>query len=184
MEHHITHIREFQRHVHARWHAALAVLAAVLAIVVGLGAPAMAGGWALGSLDELPDARSGATEQVGFTILQHGVTPAAVDGEPGIEIVGSDGVVEFFEAVPDELVGHYVASVTFPDAGDYTWAIRMGWFPPQDLGALTVAPASSAGGVGLWSTARWGVLGVAGVLAVVALMNLVSGRRRAVVVSP
>lgn len=178
MEHHRTHtpMRSVPRLV-----AGLLVALAALGTVVGFAGPVSGGGWAVGSLDAIPDARAGATEPIGFTILQHGVTPAAVDGEVGIEIVGADGEIAFFEAVPDGVVGHYVAATTFPTAGDYTWKIRMGWFPSQDLGALTVTPSdgSSLGGGDARGVARWGVLGLATALAAVAIVDVLAGRRRA-----
>lgn len=179
MNHHNTRRRECR----LRIVTGSAAVLATLAIVLGLGAPAAAGGWALGSLDALPDARPGETEQVGFTILQHGVTPVEVDGDVGLEIVGADGAITFFQAVPDGDVGHYVATIAFPAAGDYTWNIQMGWFPPQDLGSLNVAPASPTGHVALWGTARWGVLGVAAMLAGLAMADLVVGRRRGAAIS-
>lgn len=166
--------------------ASLATLGAVLAISLGVGTPVASGGWAVGSLDALPDARAGQIEQVGFTILQHGITPAhfADEGEGagdvGIEIVRSDGEVEFFAALPEATVGHYVADVTFPVAGDHSWSIRMGWFPPQDLDALTVtADAGSSFGAGdAWSAARWGLLGAVALLTAIAVADLLVGRRR------
>lgn len=164
--------------------SALASLVTALALVLGVGSPVAGGGWALGSLDSIPAASAEQTEQVGFMILQHGITPThfadGVDGEVGIQIVRADGDVEFFEAVPDEKVGHFVATVTFPAAGDYTWNIQMGWFQPQDLGPLTVTADSSSSfdGGGAWSTARWGLLVVVGLLAAVAAGDLLAGRRR------
>ncbi len=162
--------------------SALAAIVATLALVFGAGSSAAGGGWALGSLDAIPDARAGQTEQVGFMILQHGITPTHfaddVDGDVGIQIVGADGAVEFFEAFPGEKVGHFVADVTFPAAGDYTWNIQMGWFPPQDLGMLTVtADSGSSFAVDdAWRTARWGLLGLVGVLIMIATVDLLGGR--------
>ena len=58
----------------------------------------------------------------------------------GIQITNADGTTVVFAAVRDGL-GHYVADVRFPSStGDYSWAIRMGWFGSQDLGTLHVAP--------------------------------------------
>lgn len=164
--------------------AALATLVAALAVILGVGTPVAGGGWAVGSLDALPDARAGQTEQVGFMILQHGITPRHFDdtvpGDVGIEIAAANGEVEFFEALPAAKVGHYVADVTFPAAGEHTWSIQMGWFPPQDLGALTVTAdsGSSFSGGEAWNTVRWGLLGLVGLLAAIAVVDLLAGRRR------
>lgn len=164
--------------------SALASLVTALALVLGVGSPVAGGGWALGSLDAIPAASAGQTEQVGFMILQHGITPThfadEVTGDVGIEIIAASGAGEFFEALPDEKVGHFVATVTFPAAGDYTWNIQMGWFQPQDLGPLTVTAdsSSSVDGGGAWSIARWGLLVVVALLAAVAVVDQSAGRRR------
>jgi hypothetical protein len=51
------------------------VVAALLAVVTA--APAVAGGWALVKLDEVPSGvAAGARVSIGFTVLQHGRTPA------------------------------------------------------------------------------------------------------------
>ncbi len=190
MQHHTALTHRPPRRTPRRTLAALAGLVATLAVVLGVGTPAAGGGWALGSLDVLPDARAGQTEQVGFMILQHGITPRhfddAVSGDVGIEIVAANGEIEFFEAVPATKVGHYVADVTFPAAGDYTWSIRMGWFPPQDLGALTVTAesGSSFSGGESWNTVRWGLLGVVGLLAAIAVVDPLARRRRTAPAAP
>lgn len=162
------------------------LLATFVALTLGLGvpSPAAGGGWAVGSLDALPDAVAGRTVDVGFTILQHGVTPRQSDemgGDVGIEIVSADGTAEFFRATPTARAGHHVAAVTFPAEGEYTWHIRMGWFGPQELGTLRIAAADSTAisGADAWNVARWGVLGVAVALGLVAVDPLRARRRSA-----
>ena len=122
------------------------VLASLLAIVVAASAsPASAGGWAVTSLDELPAATAGESVDVGFTILQHGQTPAVLDSGVGLELVLADGTTQFFEAVADGVPGHYVATVTFPvDAGSYQWRAHMDWFGTYELGSINVAAATSS----------------------------------------
>ena len=73
-------------------HATAALTA--LVILAGFGSPASAGGWAIGSIDAVPNAQAGHTVEVGFTILQHGVTPVDVADDVGLEIVLADGAVE------------------------------------------------------------------------------------------
>ena len=103
----------------------LAVFLSALAIA----APAAAGGWAVSTLDALPAPEPGEPIEIGFTIRAHGVTPVTVeDGPVGIEIVTLDGTATFFEAIADGPVGHYVATVVFPAAGDYRWAVSQGWY--------------------------------------------------------
>lgn len=147
-----------------------------VALVAGSSGPASAGGWAVASLDAIPTAAPGATVDVSFSILQHGVRPVDIDEGVGIEILDADGTVAFFPAVGDGVLGHYVATVTFPDAaGSYQWTVRMGGFGPYELGTLELGEAASGA---LWSTARWFALAGALLLAGVAVVDLARARRR------
>ena len=67
------------------------LLAAGLAIAALSASAAAAGGWATSELDEqLPSLNEDGTPLIGFTILQHGVTPAAVEGA-GLRFTGEAG---------------------------------------------------------------------------------------------
>ena len=78
------------------------LVAGLIALVVGASAsPASAGGWAVTTLDEIPAATAGESVDVGFTILQHGQTPAVLESGVGIELVLADGTSELFPAVAD-----------------------------------------------------------------------------------
>jgi uncharacterized protein (DUF58 family) len=116
------------------------VVAGLLALVIGASASsASAGGWALASLDEIPAATAGESVDVGFTILQHGQTPAVLESGVGIELVLADGTSELFTAAADGAPGHYVATVTFPaEAGTYQWIAHMDWFGTYELGSIDV----------------------------------------------
>ena len=156
------------------------VAAAALAVAAftGIGGPASAGGWAVASLDSIPAAEPGATAEVSFMILQHGITPADLDDGVGIEIRDHDGDSSFFPAVSDGRAGHYVAAVTFPDAaGSYEWQVQMGWFGPHDLGTLDVQSAETTP-LGVWSTIRWLTLAASLLLAGIAVTDKVFSRRR------
>jgi hypothetical protein len=81
---------------------ARALPALALAVLVLLaGAPsALAGGWALTSLDPLAGPpRAGEVTRVGYTVLQHGVRPVAVAGT-GIRIAGPGGAERLFPGRP------------------------------------------------------------------------------------
>ena len=68
------------------------LVAGLLALVVAVSASsASAGGWAVASLDALPNASAGQSVDVGFTVLQHGQTPAVLDSDVGIELVSPTG---------------------------------------------------------------------------------------------
>jgi hypothetical protein len=164
----------------------LVASAAALTLVVSQAGGASAGGWAVGSLDEAPDASAGTTEEIGFTILQHGVTPVDLtEGDVGIDIFGPGGR-QYFPAVSDGTVGHYVATVTFPEelGASYTWQIRMGWFEPQQLGVLELkAPTATVtttpkADPNVWSTLRWVLLAATLALLVMAIADLLRTRRR------
>ena len=118
-------------------------LAAVL--MVCLTSAALAGGWAVTTLDALPQAiRAGETYQLGYVIRQHGVTPFT-SAKPEIRISGPNGELLRFPGVPEGAPGHYVSTVSFPSDGLWTWRVDQNPFEPQQLGALTVqSPAPAA----------------------------------------
>jgi hypothetical protein len=150
---------------------ALAMGAAASALLVTAALPASAavrGGWATSTLDEAPQAEPGATDEIGFTILQHGRTPVNVDD---VAVVIGD---QEWPAVEKGEVGHYVAEVTFPVEGEYAWAIRQGWFGDYDLGTLKVGDVDAVAGASSgswWSDMPW-ALRVLLVLPIVASAGL------------
>lgn len=160
-----------------------------LVAIFGLGGTAAAGGWAVTTLDATPVPVPGQPVEVGFTIRSHGVTPIDIADGVAIEVTATDGTVQRFPAARQGVSGHYVASVVFPTAGDFTWSVIQGGFGPQDLGALTVDPAtdgaSAAGGsehrfpAGL----RYGLIALAVCLVAFALVDAASSRRRRSVVA-
>lgn len=149
-----------------------------VATLAGLGSTAGAGGWAIASLEATPDAQAGTTEDVSFTILQHGVRPADLDGDVGVSLGADTDSPTFFPAVGTGETGHYVATVTWPGtAGHYDWSIRMGWFGDHELGSLEVQ-APDARSFIAWSDLRWVALGGGLLLAGVAVADLALARRR------
>jgi hypothetical protein len=124
-------------------------LALTLALLTVLASPALAGGWAVATLDSSPAAfLAGETYPIGFTIRQHGVEPVRAEqygGQVAVQIrQGETGSPVVFPARSDGPVGHYVADVTFPRGGGWSWEILQGPFAPQPLGVLTVQPATPA----------------------------------------
>jgi hypothetical protein len=129
------------------------VVGSALAGIVMSASAASAGGWAMSSLDPMSVPVAGQETEVGFTIRQHGVTPVNPDdqgSEPiAVAVRSASGDEAVFPARQQGPTGHYVADVTFPEAGQAYWEIRQGWFGPQDLGAIDVAePRSGVGGAG------------------------------------
>ena len=159
------------------------VCSAIVAIPFTIGSTASArGGWAVSTLDEVPAPSPGESVTVGFTILQHGVTPVNVEGA-GVKTTAPSGDVEIFPARQEGAIGHYVADVVFGEAGVYTWAIRQGWFGDQELG--TSDTSTGAGGVDRGngtSTStqllRYGMPTLALALAGYAAIHAIGSRRR------
>lgn len=122
---------------------ALMALVAVLALSLGiLATPAIAGGWAVTTFDDLPGQFVAAQEyKLGYTIRQHGQTPINVD-KTEILAVATSGRTLAFPGKSDGAVGHYIATVYFPAGGAYTWQVTQGPFGPQELGTLTVLAAA------------------------------------------
>ena len=147
-------------------------------LVLGFETAATAGGWAVTTLDEVPVAVSGEAVAVGFTIRQHGATPVDLDEGVAIEITGADGTVQVFPATNDR-TGHYVASVVFPAAGDYSWSVQQGWFGEQGLGTLTVGgPDVAPTGYRFPMPVRYGLPVLAAALAGLAIADVLAGLRR------
>ncbi|HEY6203837.1 MAG TPA: hypothetical protein VI056_12450 [Candidatus Limnocylindria bacterium] len=121
----------------------LTMLAAVLALSLGVFAsPAIAGGWAVTTFDEMPGQFVAGQEfKLGYTIRQHGVTAINVD-KTEILAVATSGRTLSFPGTSQGDIGHYVASVYFPAGGTYTWQVTQGAFAPQDLGTLSVVAAA------------------------------------------
>lgn len=156
------------------------VLGMLTAGLLMLAAPAaMAGGWAITSMDELPgELRAGETYQLGYTILQHGKTP--VDGAK-TEIIAHNaatGETLRFVGQADGKPGHYVAEVTFSEGGSWTWSVTQGDFAVHELGELAVTATAAAPAI--TSLPIWGlVLGAATAIALgVFATQLVSVLRR------
>jgi hypothetical protein len=137
---------------------------AILA-TLALAVPALAGGWAVVTLDSLPrEVRAGEPFQLGFRVRQHGKTPTNLDldGKPlkpvltAIKQAGA-GSTKAGESIRVEArqqgpAGHYVVDLTFPSAGNWDWQIALPTFYVQDspsgnnaavLAPLSVLPAAA-----------------------------------------
>jgi hypothetical protein len=118
---------------------AFAVFALALA---ALATPALAGGWAVTTFDDMPGQLvSGKEYALGYTIRQHGATPVNVS-KTEILAVAVSGRTLSFPGKSEGAVGHYVATVFFPAGGTYTWQVTQGDFAAQDLGKITILAAA------------------------------------------
>jgi hypothetical protein len=77
-------------------------------------------------LSSTPDSvKTGKPWKVTLTIHQQGRAPRA-DLRPSIQIVDADGFTSTFPATAAKKAGRYRATVTFPKAGQYTYAVNDG----------------------------------------------------------
>jgi hypothetical protein len=121
-------------------------LAAGALFLMSAASAASAGGWAVTTFDSLPpEFRAGETYQLGYTIRQHGQTPVNVD-RTEIVIWRGDAQADrqVFDGMRQGDVGHYVARVTFPASGEWSWEVQQGPFPAQPLGKLQIQPGLGA----------------------------------------
>ena len=110
---------------------------AVIAIV-----PAFAGGWAVVTLDTLPQGVApGVAFRIGFTVRQHGITPIS-DLDPAPDVMANNiqtGEVVRSTAVDDGAPGHYSAGLSLPSAGEWSWGIRAFGGQQQPMPPIVVA---------------------------------------------
>lgn len=130
--------------VYKRFLIGLVLLASVVLLLVPT---TLAGGWAVVTLDRLPaEIVAGKPFQLGFMIRQHGRTPWVYD-QVMVHAVSQQSHQKISvkaQAVGDP--GHYLATLEFPQAGEWRWGIESGLMPPQQpLPDLTVLDAAQAG---------------------------------------
>jgi hypothetical protein len=105
---------------------------------------ALGGGWATITADAATSGdqpRAGETDEFGFTVLQHGVTPAGwVTATVVVEDLATGTTIRS-AATPQGADGHFVANVTFPNAGYWSWRVDitdlLSETPPRLVTVLT-----------------------------------------------
>ncbi|MCI0393870.1 MAG: hypothetical protein L0332_07755 [Chloroflexi bacterium] len=130
-------------------------VAGIVVLLLLAAVPALAGGWAVTTLDSLPpgEVKAGETMSLGFTVRQHGQTPVHfvdfMNHQPVAPVLlatnKETGETLRVEARPAEEVGRFTVDVTFPSAGVWDWSITP--YPFEDtlrLEPLTVTPAAAA----------------------------------------
>lgn len=109
-----------------------------LLLSLAIAVPVFAGGWAVITLDNLPvNATAGEPLTIGFTVLQHGKTPTS-GLSPTIEFI-LPKEKQFSVIAEEDDKGHYTASVTFPQEGEWEWTVNA--FMEQPMPAISVAAA-------------------------------------------
>lgn len=124
------------------------ITALATAALLAIGSPALAGGWAVTSFENLPNEfETGATYTLDYVILQHGQTPA----DSGASFVTFRNGKESlrFDAV-NHGDGTYTVEVTIPTEGSWEWEVVSEGWGPQPLGNIEVAaPGAAASGLGI-----------------------------------
>lgn len=156
------------------------VAAAALAALV-LAGGAAAGGWATVGVTPLPTGTEpGGTWSPELTVLQHGRTPLT-GVQPSITIRNAaTGETRTFAATALKAPGKYRASVVFPSAGTWSFAIDDGFsrthtFKPVEIGSAGGAAAAASPAA---ATSNAWLLGGSAALASMLGGLLVLGRRR------
>jgi hypothetical protein len=122
----------------------ITVLACTILLALIFTVPVFAGGWAVITLDELPaEVPANQPVEIGFTVLQHGKTPlGGLSPTIDAQLVGGNKTV-LFKAEDQGELGHYVATLTFPEPGQWSWTIDAFYFP-QAMPTLSVVPAAQS----------------------------------------
>jgi hypothetical protein len=95
-------------------------------LLLAVPAAALSDGVVTTKLSSTPDSvRTGKPWKVTLTIHQPGRAPRA-DLRPSIQIVDADGFSSTFPATATKKAGRYRATVVFPKAGQYTYAVNDG----------------------------------------------------------
>ena len=125
----------------------IAASVAALAMLLMLAAPVMAGGWAEIKADAqtTKPPTEGTPTEIGFTVLQHGETPAPWEGATVHFDDAATGASFDVVAKNDRPDGHFSATATMPHAGYWSWQVTL-----RDLASdhvpvrMTVLTASGA----------------------------------------
>lgn len=157
--------------------AVLVVALLALAAILALAVPAYAGGWAVVTLDALPEnVAAGTPAQIGMVARQHGASAWEVEAIAIQAEHVETGERVKFTALPDGPPGHYQAELLFPAAGRWQWSVSSGLFPAaQPMPDLEVGAAPAAAPGTTVSAAAGMVRPPAAALAVSALAALAAG---------
>lgn len=154
-------------------------------MVLALGGTALAGGWALTVVNNAPqEFKAGIEHRITYTILQHGRTAVNVEGTSLDFFHPRYKGLLSFPGEPTGNPGEYVAAVTLPTTGSWSWEVDQGGFGVQELGLIEVLDtATTTGAAGQGDIARY-VLLLGTVLAAVVFAARIRQWRREALTSP
>jgi hypothetical protein len=104
----------------------IAAVLASTAMLLVLAAPVFAGGWADIVADgQTTTPKEGGSVDIGFRVMQHGVTPAPWETATVHFVNSSTGTTFDILAKNDDPNGHFVATATMPEAGFWSWQVTL-----------------------------------------------------------
>jgi hypothetical protein len=104
----------------------IAAIVAATAMLLVLAVPVMAGGWADIVADgQTTTPKEGGSVEIGFRVMQHGVTPAPWETATVHFLNASTGTAFDVTAKNDDANGHFVATSTIPEAGFWSWQVTL-----------------------------------------------------------
>jgi hypothetical protein len=119
----------------------LAAIPLAAVAILALASVAFAGGWAQVTVKDAPiDPPAGGGTPIEMTVLQHGVTAVSW---PGLTVVATDstsGAVVRTAAQAKGPTGTYLATIVFPNAGDWTLTFESPDLEMAGTVAMSVAP--------------------------------------------
>lgn len=126
-----------------------AALLALLMVSVALlwPRPAQAGGWAVVTMERWPaHFVVGQETSIGLTVRQHGIHPVTLP--EGVTILlhsPSGGDVLTVQAAPGTEPGQYLATLVFPESGEWQVEVQPSWFPPTVVTVQVMEMAAQTG---------------------------------------
>ncbi|MGH8945908.1 MAG: hypothetical protein ACRDVL_07155 [Acidimicrobiia bacterium] len=113
------------------------IIVAAAGLSLALAAPALAGGWAVTTFENLPESfEAGTTYTLDYTIRQHGKTPVD-SGASHVMLRNFDQLLRFDAANHGD--GTYSVEVTVPSDGSWEWEVVSEGWGSQPLGTIEVA---------------------------------------------
>jgi hypothetical protein len=132
-------------------HRAATALLSATALTLLLASTALAGGWAMATQDTPPDDPGGPNQPItiGFTLLQHGVTPVDWGATQVVLTNDETGESVIVDARQQGPTGHWVAEISVPSTGTWSYDVRheleiaMTGFEPITIGSAGAAAAAA-----------------------------------------
>ena len=124
----------------------IASVLAAFGLLLALAAPVLAGGWAniVADTQTGQPPVEGQPTTIGFTVLQHGVTPAPWETATVHFTDSSTGETVDVVSKNDDPNGHFTARVTLPHMGYWTWSVTLKDLLSQGS-PVTIAVRSKSG---------------------------------------